>query len=130
MSGCIPLLFPRLLCQTLEHLGYPPDPQLERKRICREVFTLDKWTNMTAYRAEHLELPHHNSEDDTTEIPPPESICRRSMPHIADIDRDSEQPCSGDVSYSCSPGADFDHPDSAHCHPEAASAPSGSSISY
>ena len=44
----IPLLFPRLLCQILEHLGYPSYPQLERKRICREVFTLDKWNNMTA----------------------------------------------------------------------------------
>ncbi|RVX05665.1 hypothetical protein CK203_027258 [Vitis vinifera] len=29
----IPLLFPRLLCQILEHLGYPTEPQLERKRI-------------------------------------------------------------------------------------------------
>ena len=37
---------------------------------------------------------------------------------------------TGDVSYSFSVGADFDHPDSAHCHLEAASAPSGSSISY
>ncbi|RVW87323.1 hypothetical protein CK203_037233 [Vitis vinifera] len=39
-----------LLCQILEHLGYPTEPQLERKRICREIFTLDKWMNMTAYR--------------------------------------------------------------------------------
>ena len=52
------------------------------------------------------------------------------MPHITDTDRDSEQPCSGDVSYLFSARADFDHPDSAHYHPEAASAPSGSSISY
>ena len=51
-ADVIPLLFPRLLCQILEHLGYPTEPQLERKRICREIFTLDKWTNMTAYRAE------------------------------------------------------------------------------
>ena len=53
----IPLLFPRLLCQILEHLGYPSDPQLERKRICREVFTLDKWTNMTTYRVEQPGRP-------------------------------------------------------------------------
>ncbi|RVW82155.1 hypothetical protein CK203_050761 [Vitis vinifera] len=33
-ADAIPLLFPRLLCQILEHLGYPSDPQLERKRIC------------------------------------------------------------------------------------------------
>ncbi|RVX11432.1 hypothetical protein CK203_015830 [Vitis vinifera] len=27
--------------------GIPSEPQLERKRICREPFTLDKWNNMT-----------------------------------------------------------------------------------
>nr|CAN81767.1 hypothetical protein VITISV_033398 [Vitis vinifera] len=56
-ADAIPLLFPRLLCQILEHLGYPSDPQLECKRICQEAFTLDKWTNMTAYRAKQPELP-------------------------------------------------------------------------
>ncbi|RVW64975.1 hypothetical protein CK203_065780 [Vitis vinifera] len=29
-ADCIPLLFPRLLCQILEHLGYPSEPQLEK----------------------------------------------------------------------------------------------------
>ena len=52
------------------------------------------------------------------------------MTHIADTDRNSEHPCLGEVNYSFLAGADFDHPDSTHCHPEAASAPSGSSISY
>ena len=61
-ADAIPLLFPRLLCQFLEHLGYPSDPQLERRRICREVFTLDKWTNMTAYRVEHPEFPQPRSQ--------------------------------------------------------------------
>ena len=65
-ADAIPLLFPRLLCQILEHLRYPSDPQLKRKRICREIFTLKNWTNMTTYSAEpgtpagaeHLEIPH------------------------------------------------------------------------
>ena len=65
-ADVIPLLFPRFLCQILEHLGYPLEPQLERKRICRETFTLDKWTSMTTYGAEpgapagpeHSEIPH------------------------------------------------------------------------
>ena len=48
-ADVIPLLFPRLLCQILEHLGYLVEPQHERRRICREIFTLDKWTSMTAY---------------------------------------------------------------------------------
>ena len=56
-ADATPLLFPWLLCQILEHLGYPSDPQLERKRICREVFTFDKWTNMTAYRVEQPGRP-------------------------------------------------------------------------
>ena len=33
-ADAIPLLFPRLLCQILEHLGYPSEPQLKRRRIC------------------------------------------------------------------------------------------------
>ena len=65
-ADAISLLFPRLLCQILEHLGYLAEPQLERKRICQEIFTLDKWMSMTAYGAEtgasngpeHLEIPH------------------------------------------------------------------------
>ena len=48
-ADAIPLLFPRLLCQILEHRGYPAEPQHERKRFGREIFTLDKWTSMTAY---------------------------------------------------------------------------------
>ncbi|RVW20842.1 hypothetical protein CK203_111901 [Vitis vinifera] len=65
-ADAIPLLFPKLLCQILEHLGYPSEPQLERKRICREIFTLDKWTSMTTYSADqgapaeakHQDIPH------------------------------------------------------------------------
>ncbi|RVW91320.1 hypothetical protein CK203_035467 [Vitis vinifera] len=56
-ADCIPLLFPRLLCQVLEHLGYPSEPQQEKKRICREPFTLDKWNNMTAYKIDQPGQP-------------------------------------------------------------------------
>ena len=63
----IPLLFLRLLCQILEHLGYPSEPRLERRCICGEIFTLHKWTSMTTYVAhpgapagpEHPEIPHN-----------------------------------------------------------------------
>ena len=50
-ADAIPLLFPRLFCQILEHLGYPSEPQLERRRICRELFTLKKWNHLMAYVA-------------------------------------------------------------------------------
>ena len=78
-ADAIPLLFPRLLCQILEHLGYPTEPQFERKRICREIFTLDKWTNMTAYSAEpgapaeveHPGIPHAEQPQEPQPIETP-----------------------------------------------------------
>ena len=64
-ADVIPLLFPRQIYQILEHLGYPSEPQLERQRICREIFNLNKWNHMTAYiapqrapaRPAHPEIP-------------------------------------------------------------------------
>ncbi|RVX16201.1 hypothetical protein CK203_014315 [Vitis vinifera] len=56
-ANCIPPSFQGCLCQILEHLGYPSKPQLERKRICRDLFTLNKWNNMTAYKVDQPEQP-------------------------------------------------------------------------
>ena len=39
----IPLLFPRLLCQVLEHLGFPTEPRLEHRRDCEAIFTINRW---------------------------------------------------------------------------------------
>ncbi|RVW82875.1 hypothetical protein CK203_038326 [Vitis vinifera] len=50
-------LMAALLYFEEKHLGYPSEPQLERKRICREPFTLDKWNNMTAYKVDQPEQP-------------------------------------------------------------------------
>ena len=38
----MPLLFPRLLCQVLEHIGFPKEPRLERRRDCEVVLTVDR----------------------------------------------------------------------------------------
>ena len=38
-----PLLFPRLLCQVLEHIGFPADPRLERRRDSEAILTVDRW---------------------------------------------------------------------------------------
>ena len=38
-----PLLFPRLLCQVLEHIGFPDEPRLERHRDCEASLTVDRW---------------------------------------------------------------------------------------
>ena len=47
-ADTIPLLFPRLLCHILEHMGYPTEPHLERRHHCQEHFTLDQWTQLAS----------------------------------------------------------------------------------
>ena len=42
----IPLLFPRLLCHVLEHLGFPAEPHREHRRICEATFAIEKWKFM------------------------------------------------------------------------------------
>ena len=41
-----PLLFPRLLCQVLEHIGFPDEPRLESRRDCEASLTVDQWRLM------------------------------------------------------------------------------------
>ncbi|RVW19093.1 hypothetical protein CK203_087670 [Vitis vinifera] len=122
-ADSIPLLFPRLLCQILEHLGYRSDPQLERRCICREIFTLDKWTSMAAYGvvlAEPIPEVTPSALPTTTDspvIPPTSEPSPSSEPRIAIPFRMT--------TLSCSSGADYRHSDPTYCHPEADSAPSG-----
>ncbi|RVW58016.1 hypothetical protein CK203_115861 [Vitis vinifera] len=92
-ADAIPLLFPRLLCQILEHLGYPSEPQLERRRICQEIFTLDKWTSMIAYGAEpgapagleHLDIPHPEQLEEPQPVEIPADM-RASAPTVPSIE--------------------------------------------
>ncbi|XP_034708935.1 cell surface glycoprotein 1-like [Vitis riparia] len=65
---------PKKKSKILEHLGCPTKPQLERRCICQEIFTLDKWTSMTAYGANQgaptgPEHPEQPEEPQPVEIP-------------------------------------------------------------
>ncbi|RVW95570.1 Retrovirus-related Pol polyprotein from transposon 17.6 [Vitis vinifera] len=92
-ADCIPLLFPRLLCQILEHLGYPSEPQLERKRICRELFTLDKWNNMTTYRVDQPERPQPAARRASTlHIPEGITVAAPAIPKAPPAAPASSQP--------------------------------------
>ena len=53
-ANAIPLLFPRLLCHILEHMGYPIEPHLERRHHCRDNFTLDQWTQLVERNSAEL----------------------------------------------------------------------------
>ena len=50
-ADTIPLLFPRLLCQILKYMGFPTEPRLECRYLCRERFTLNKWNQLAGYSA-------------------------------------------------------------------------------
>ena len=62
----IPLLFPRLLCQVLEHIGFPTEPQLERHRDCEAILTIEKW--------QHLPSVQHLPPQDLAEDQPPLAV--------------------------------------------------------
>ena len=39
----LPLLFPRLLCQVLEHMGFLAEPRLVPRQHCEAILTVDRW---------------------------------------------------------------------------------------
>ena len=41
-AKAIPLLMPRLLCQVLEHLGFPEEPRIELRLSCPLVLSLER----------------------------------------------------------------------------------------
>ena len=51
----LPLLFPRFLCQVLEHIGFLTEPRLERRCGCEATLTIDRWRSRP--RAFHLPPP-------------------------------------------------------------------------
>ena len=63
-----PLLFPRLLCQVLEHIGFPEEPRLEHRRDSEAVLTIDRWNTMP--RSYHLSPPDPTKDQPAADIPP------------------------------------------------------------
>ena len=72
-----PLLFSRLLCPVLEHIGFRIEPRLERRRSYEATLNFDKWQTMPS--AFHLP-PQGPAEDHPaadiplTDLPPEEPL--------------------------------------------------------
>ena len=87
----IPLLFPRLLCHILEHMGYPTEPHLDRHHHCREHFTLDKWTHLAGYsvpiakppQAEKAPQDEHSTYSIPHALAPPMPEATSTVPPLA-----------------------------------------------
>nr|CAN73713.1 hypothetical protein VITISV_028127 [Vitis vinifera] len=72
-ADTILLLFPRLLCHVLAHMGFPADPHSEHHRHCRESFSLDQWNQVWLHQ-HSPELP------EPREVPPAPSTSAPSEP--------------------------------------------------
>ena len=79
----IPLLMPRLLCQVLEHMGFPEEPRIEMRVRCPLVMSVERV--MTMLVSFHLrqqdqeEVPGQVAEDHhTNDMPAPEPKIQRS----------------------------------------------------
>ena len=61
----LPLLMPRLLCQVLEHLGFPEDPRIEIRVRCPQVLSME--------RAMVMPISFILQQQDREEVPVPEA---------------------------------------------------------
>ena len=63
----IPLLMPRLLCQVLEHLGFPEEPRIERRVRCPQVLSMERAMVMPIsfllQQQDQEEVPDQETED-------------------------------------------------------------------
>ncbi|RVX07492.1 hypothetical protein CK203_025070, partial [Vitis vinifera] len=124
----IPLLFPRLLCQILEHLGYPEEPRSPAVPAPPEL-------------PRDEQLPQAQQDEILTETTPPplqhppQCTCPRlyillslSLRRLSAFIADTEH-CSGfyyppDGHYSCTPGSDHCYSGPAYHDPSSDSAAS------
>ena len=63
----LPLLFPRLLCQVLENIGFPAEPRIERRHDCEATLTIERW--WARPRAFHLPPPRSDEDEPDDDSP-------------------------------------------------------------
>ena len=73
----LPLLMPRLLCQVLEHMGFPAEPRIEMRVRCPLVLSVERVMTMPVSfhlrRQDQEEVPGQVAEDfHIDDVPAPE----------------------------------------------------------
>ena len=74
----MPLLFPRLLCQVLEHIRFTVEPRLERRRSYEDTLTIDRWQA----RPPAFHLPPLRSDEDEPAADSPQGDLSPIAEHI------------------------------------------------
>ncbi|KAL6328469.1 hypothetical protein AAG906_038344 [Vitis piasezkii] len=100
-AASIQLLFPRLLCHVLAHMGFPADPQAEPRRHCRESFSLEHWTQLSLHQ-HSPELP------EPREVPPAPStsVPLEPVPEAASSDAPPAVPPTAEPPITI-PGSEY-----------------------
>ena len=117
LAKSLPLLMPRLLCQVLEHLGFPEEPRIERRIRCPLVLSLERVMTMPVsfllWQQDQEEVPDQVAEDShRDDMPALEAEIQRSpAPHMSPL---SPPPHSTSTAAADTPGPSY----SAHHSPE------------
>ena len=113
----ISLLMPRLLCQVLEHMGFPAEPRIEMRVRCPLVMSVERMMTMPVSfhlrQQDQEEVPDQMAEDshrDDMPAPKPE-IQRSPAPQMSPP---SPPPHTTSVAAADTPGPSY----SAHHSPE------------
>ena len=113
----LPLLMSRLLCQVLEHMGFPAEPRIEMRVLCPLVFSVERVMTMPVSfhlrRQDQEEVPGQVAEDahiDDISAPEPE-VQRIPAPRMSPP---SPRPHTTSAAAADTPGLSY----SAHHSPE------------
>nr|CAN74259.1 hypothetical protein VITISV_015531 [Vitis vinifera] len=100
-AASIQLLFPRLLCHVLAHMGFPADPHSEPRRHCRESFSLEQWNQVWLHQ-HSPELPEPRA------VPPAPSTSAPAepVPEAASSDAPPAVPPTSEPPITI-PGAEY-----------------------
>ena len=66
-ADSLPFLFPRLLCQVVEHIGFPAEPRIEHRHGCEATLTIDRWRARP--QAFHLSPPGSDEDEPVDDSP-------------------------------------------------------------
>ena len=106
----IPLLMPRLLCQVLEHLGFPEEPQIERRIRFPQVLSMERAMVMPIsfllQQQDQEEVPDTEAEDSPRrDVHAPEVEMERSP--VPDMSPPSPPPPASTTAPADTPGPSY-----------------------
>ena len=106
----IPLLMPRLLCQVLEHLGFPEETRIERRVRCPQVLSMERAMvipiSFLLQQQDQEEVPDQETEDShRRDSHAPEAEVERSL--VSDMSPPSPPPPISAAASADTPGPSY-----------------------